>query len=494
MILKDLIQNVEVTEVIGSDSIDVIGIAYDSRKIGSDWMFVAMKGSMADGHDFIGKAIENGAKSILCEQVPEGFYENITWIVTNDSRKALAKISHNFYDNPTRKMRIIGITGTNGKTTTTYLMKSIFEEAGDKCGLIGTTGIIIGDEFIPATHTTPESLELCAYFDLMLKKGVKTVLMEVSSHALDQHRVDNVDFNTVLFTNLTPDHLDYHKDMLDYATAKKKLFDMLAPEANGLLFNLSDFTDYFVQDTKASTYLMGRFDNPDFLIGDEKIGLGNSEFRMSIPIKLKLAPIKIKTKLSGRFNIDNAALAAGAALIDGIDPKIVIKALADAAGAPGRMQTVSLSNGALALVDYAHTPDALEKALIACREVLEHAGSDGRLIVVFGCGGDRDRTKRPVMGSIASNQADLAIITSDNPRTEDPNDIIQEVYAGIDDKNRGNVMIIPDRAEAIDYAVEISKKNDLILVAGKGHENYQIIGKEKHHFDDTEQLMRFSKD
>lgn len=494
MILKDLIEKVEISQIIGTDSIEINGIAYDSRKIESSWLFVAMKGSQVDGHDFIGKAIENGAKAILCEHLPEGFYEKITWIVSNDPREALAKISHNFFGNPTQKMSIIGITGTNGKTTTTFLMKSIFEEAGDKCGLIGTTGIIIGDEFIPATHTTPESLELCAYFDLMLKKGVKTVLMEVSSHALDQHRVDYIDFDTVLFTNLTPDHLDYHKDMVDYATAKKKLFDMLKPEAKGLLFNLSEFTDYFVQDTKARTYLMGRFDSPDFLIGNENIGLGNSEFRMSLPLKFGIPTINIKTKLSGRFNIDNAALAAGAAILNGVDIKIVIKALSNAAGAPGRMQTVNLSNGALALVDYAHTPDALEKALIACREVLQHAGAVGRLITVFGCGGDRDRTKRPVMGNIASDKADLAIITSDNPRTEDPNAIIREIYAGIDDANRRNVMIIPDRAEAIDYAVEISKMNDLILVAGKGHEDYQIIGKEKLHFDDTEQLMRFKKD
>ena len=486
MILKDLLEKVEISQLIGSDSIEISGIAYDSRKIESGYLFAALRGSQADGHNFIGLAIENGAKAILCEQVPDGYFENITWIVVNDSRKILAKISHNFFGNPTSKLRMIGITGTNGKTTTTYLMKSIFEEAGDKCGLIGTTGIIIGDEFLPATHTTPESLELCAYIDIMLKKGVKTVLMEVSSHALDQHRVDYIDFDTVLFTNLTPDHLDYHKDMVEYATAKKKLFDMLKPEAKGLLFNLSEFTDYFVQDTKAKTYLLGRFDNPDFLIGNENIGLGKTEFRMSLPLELGMPTINIKTKLSGRFNIDNAALAAGAAILNGVDIKIIIKALSTAAGAPGRMQTVNLSNGALALVDYAHTPDALEKALVACREVLQNAGSDGRLITVFGCGGDRDRTKRPVMGNIASNKADLAIITSDNPRTEDPNDIIQEVYAGIDDANRANVMIIPDRAEAIDYAVEISKMNDLILVAGKGHENYQVLKDKTVHFDDRE--------
>lgn len=492
MTLKDLIEHIELIEIRGSDSININGIAYDSRKIQSGWLFAALRGSQVDGHDFIGKAIENGAKAILCEQVPSGYYENITWIISDNSRKTLAELSHRYFDNPSAKMRIIGITGTNGKTTTTYLMKSIFEEAGDKCGLIGTTGIIIGNKLIPATHTTPESLELCEYFDTMVKSGVNTVLMEVSSHALDQHRVDNINFDTVLFTNLTPDHLDYHKDMVEYATAKKKLFDMLKPTAKGLLFNLSEFTGYFVKDTKAKTYLMGRFDNPDFLIGNEKIGLGNSEFRMVIPIEFGLPPIDIKTKLSGRFNIDNAALAAGAAFISGIEPNIILSALANATGAPGRMQTVNLSNGALALVDYAHTPDALEKALIACREVLQYAQSDGRLIVVFGCGGDRDRTKRPVMGNIASFNADFAIITSDNPRTEDPNDIIQEIYAGIDDENRSNVMIIPDRAEAIDYAFEISKRNDLILVAGKGHENYQIIGSERHHFDDTEQLMKYN--
>jgi UDP-N-acetylmuramoyl-L-alanyl-D-glutamate--2,6-diaminopimelate ligase len=494
MKLSLLTKVLESPEIKGNTDIEIKGIAYDSRKCDEDFLFVALRGSNFDGHNFIAAAIKTGAKAVLCETIPdEDSFDGITFIAVNDTRKALAAISHKYYDEPTKKLKVIGITGTNGKTTTTYLLKSILDTAGENTAIIGTTGIMINNELIPPTHTTPESLELCSLFDNMINNGVTTVIMEVSSHALAQERVAGIDFDAAVFTNLTPDHLDYHADMFEYATAKKKLFDMLPSGAPAIVFDNGEFAEYVVRDSKANVFFVGRNESNDIRLTKEELALGKSVFTLEFAVNDEMRHIEIETVLSGSFNIENAALAAAYALVTGIDNTIIQKALSIAGGAPGRMQPVKLKNGALALVDYAHTPDALEKALEACRRILEDDKNHGNLICVFGCGGDRDKTKRPIMGNISAHIADFSIITSDNPRSEEPDKIIEEIYGGIEAEHKHKVLNITNRAEAIAYAVNFTKQNDILLVAGKGHEKYQIIGTEKIHFDDAEEINKYNK-
>ena len=489
MKLNDIISGLNCKKIIGKTNLVISGIAYDSRKCKNNYIFCALRGTLSEGHNYIDSAIINGSTVIICEELPAILNKDIVYILVENTRKALSTISHNYYGNPSSKLTIIGVTGTNGKTTITYLLKSIFEENGDVVGIIGTTGILIGDEKLPATHTTPESLELCGYFALMADKGVSKVIMEVSSHALSQYRVDNIDFNTAVFTNLTQDHLDYHHDMNDYAKAKKKLFDLMKPESKAILFDNSEYSKYLVKDCKSEIIeFIGRTEYSDFKIHNEKLGLGDSSFEISINGN---SEIKIHTILSGRFNIDNAAIAAAIAIINEVKLEVIIKGLSKTNGAPGRMQQIKLINGALAIVDYAHTPDALEKALTACREVLNSNNRPGKLICVFGCGGDRDKTKRPLMGRIAASFSDFTVITSDNPRNEAPEIIIEEIIGGFSEINQNYITYIK-RSEGILFACNISKENDIILIAGKGHENYQIIGEKKAHFDDIEELIKWN--
>jgi len=491
MKLSFLLEALESPKIFGNTNIEINGIAYDSRKCDKDFLFIAMRGANFDGHNFIKAAIKTGAKAILCEEIPKDTGGgNITYISIDNTRKALADLSHKFFNYPSTKLKVIGITGTNGKTTTTYLLKSILNEAGERTVIIGTTGIMINDRLIPPTHTTPESLELCALFDKMLQNDVTTVIMEVSSHALVQERVSGIEFDTAIFTNLSPDHLDYHADMFEYATAKKKLFEMLPPSANAIIFDNSEFSEYVARDCKANTLFVGRNKNNNVRLINEELTLGKSKFTLDYDINDTGRQIEIKTKLSGSFNIENAALAATYGLITGIDKGIIKKALSVANGAPGRMQPVILKNGALGLIDYAHTPDALEKALTACRGILNEDKQNGNLICVFGCGGDRDKTKRPIMGGIAAKIADFTIITSDNPRSEDPDKIIEEIYGGIALELKHKVVNITNRAEAIAYAVSFSRANDILLISGKGHEQYQIIGNERIHFNDAEEINK----
>ena len=385
-------------------------------------------------------------------------------------------------------MYIAGITGTNGKTTTTFLLKSIFEEAGYKCGIIGTTGIFIGNEMLPATHTTPESLELASIFNQMRNSGVCFVALEVSSHALHQHRADCIDFDAALFTNLTLDHLDYHKTMTEYADAKKILFDLMKTDSIAISIFNENWTEYFLKDCKSkSKYVIGYEQDFDIFIDNIILNSNGCDFSL----KAKANEIAIKSPLLGKFNIENLSLAAVLALAIGIKPAIIKKALESATGAPGRMQKVILKNGAIGIVDYSHTPDALEKALLSCREIIEKSDNPkSKLICVFGCGGDRDKTKRPQMGNIAASIADFTIVTDDNPRCEDSENIIADIFQGIKEKQKAKTIKISNRANAINFAVKLSQKDDLILVAGKGHENYQIIGKTKHHFNDIEELAK----
>ncbi|MCX7735789.1 MAG: UDP-N-acetylmuramoyl-L-alanyl-D-glutamate--2,6-diaminopimelate ligase [Candidatus Kapabacteria bacterium] len=498
--LLELLKDININDYKADLDLQITGLQYDSRKIEKGNLFVANKGEKFDGHQFLESAFSKGAIAAIVDEnysVPENL-KNLTILKVPNTRKALAILSKNWFDNPGKDLNIVGVTGTNGKTTITYLLKSIFSKAGFKTGLIGTTGILINDELIPATHTTPESLELNALLSRMRDEKVDYVFMEVSSHSLDQHRVDGISFKAGIFTNLTLDHLDYHLTMDEYAKAKKKLFDMLDENSIAIAFNNSEYLDFILSDCKSKKIIVvGRNDNDNIKILNEKIDISHSEYEL-IEIKnlnlLKEKTRKIKTSLLGKFNIENTALSFITAICLGIDEELASASLLTAGGAPGRMQTINLRNGATAIVDYAHTPDALEKALKACREILHsnNQGSEGRLLSVFGCGGDRDKTKRPIMGKISSELADYTFITSDNPRTEDPDRIVKQIYSGISPEGKKSVRMISVRQEAIEAAVNFSKEGDIILVAGKGHEKYQIIGTEKIHFDDVEVLEKFA--
>lgn len=468
--------------------LEIEQITYDSRAASPAKLFAALRGTKFDGHDFIGQALSQGAKAILCEEYPgREKYPDADFLFAPNSRAALAAVSHEFYDRPTDSLNMLGITGTNGKTTTTYLIKSIFESLGESCAIIGTTGIFAGDMKIEATHTTPESLELAAALAEIKRLGARNVAMEVSSHSLAQSRVGSIKFRAAFFSNLTHEHLDYHKTMDEYAAAKRILFDRLSADAVAFVNSDDEYAGRMINGTKAHRALkVGRGDDADIQITDEKFTLATTEFSLRLNF-INNDVHRFSTTLLGRFNVDNAAMALSYFIERGESLPKLIEAMKLATGAPGRMQRVSLPNGAVAAVDYAHTPDALEKAIRAARGLLEASGA-GKLICVFGCGGDRDATKRPEMGEISSRLADLTIITSDNPRTEDPDEIIRQIAAGVPGELRGKTIKLADRHEAIKRAYGLSGKGDFILLAGKGHENYQIIGAEKIHFDDFEEL------
>lgn len=497
-LFSELIRYIDLYSIHLPREMEITSIQYDSRKCIPGSLFIALRGTQTDGHYFIDNALENGAIALILEEYMQYMWDkyDVTFIHVENSRLALATLAHQWFDYPTNELNVFGVTGTNGKTTTTFLLKSIFQSLEEKTGIIGTTGIFSGENFIPATHTTPESLELAEIFYNMKNDGVKNVAMEVSSHSLHQHRVHNIHFDSALFTNLTHEHLDYHKTMDEYAAAKKMLFDMLPEDGIALVFNNSEYSHYMLSTCPAKTkFLIGRTEKADIKIVNEQIGFDGSEFKLEFNDSTGIVlpgKLTFNIKLPGRFNIDNAALAAALPIIKGYSPEQVAEALSKASGAPGRMQRVSLKNGAAAFVDYSHTPDALEKALLACKDILNTTASNGKLICVFGCGGDRDKTKRPLMGKISSELADFSVITSDNPRTEDPEAIIDEIFTGIDKANLTKCERIGDRRQAIKFAVEKSREGDIILIAGKGHEDYQIIGKEKIHFSDVEELEKFA--
>ncbi len=498
--LNALLKNIVISNYTGNLDLNITGLQYDSRKIQPGNLFIANTGEKFDGHLFVESAFSLGAAASIVDEnyiVPD-VLTNQTIIKVPNTRKTLAILSRNWFEDPSKKINLIGVTGTNGKTTITYLLKSIFDYAGHKTGLIGTTGILISNKMIPATLTTPESLELYSLLSQMRDEKVEYVFMEVSSHSLDQYRVEGISFKAGIFTNLTLDHLDYHSTMEEYAKAKKRLFDMLDENSIAVAFDNSEYLGYILSDCKSKKiFILGRNDSNDIKISDEKIYLNHSEYDLIEKNNINIfneKQIKIKTSLLGKFNIDNTAISFVTALGLGIEENLAIASLKNANGAPGRMQKISLKNGATAIVDYAHTPDALEKALKACREILNSNNNEskGRLISVFGCGGDRDKSKRPIMGKISAELADFTFITSDNPRTEDPDRIVKQIYSGISPEGKKTVRMISARQEAIEAALEFSKKGDFILIAGKGHEKYQIIGTEKIHFDDVEILEKFT--
>lgn len=493
--LNYLVNFVENKEIEGSLDKDIESICYDSRKCTKNALFVAIKGTYIDANNFIPNAILNGSVAIIHEGIVDySQYENVTFIKVPNSRIALAKISNAWFDFPSSNISLFGVTGTNGKTTCTFIIKSLLESVGQKSGIIGTTGNYIGNLKIPSTHTTPESLELFGIIAKMQVENAKCIVMEASSHALHQNRVFGLNFDGAIFTNLTHEHLDYHITMEDYAKAKLRLFEMLKPDGIAILNADDNYLNFFKDKIKRKIiFTVGRNVNADFIIKDEKVNLTYSEYSLIDKKNIySKKPFLLRSKLIGRFNIDNTAQSFVQCLAKGIDPHLLIEKLENANGAPGRMQREVLSNGAVGIVDYAHTPDALDKALKTCREILKYNDNrDCKIICVFGCGGDRDKTKRPMMGKIATELSDFTIITNDNPRTEDPQLIFKDILNGIAKEYENKYKLIPDRTEAIAYAFQLSKVNDIILITGKGHEDYQIIGTEKHHFNDLEELLKY---
>jgi UDP-N-acetylmuramoyl-L-alanyl-D-glutamate--2,6-diaminopimelate ligase len=461
------------------EDVTITGIAYDSRTVEAGHVFVALKGLHVDGSAFVRQALERGAAAIVSEQPPvEGVHA--PWVVVRDARLALAQLAATFFRHPSAEMQVVGITGTNGKTTTAHLIAAIFEAAGIPCGVIGTVAHRIGDEVRESTRTTPEAPDVQRLLREMADRGVGACAMEVSSHALSLRRVDEVSFAAGVFTNLTRDHLDFHADMEDYFRAKRRLFEMLPPDRPSLV-NVDDPRGASLVETagRPVTYAIAR--PADITPGPLSFSLSGLTFDVRTP----RGTLRLRSKLVGRPNVYNilAAAATGVALDLSFDA--IEQGVRSVEGVPGRFEIVSgEKDGVTVVVDYAHTDDALRNLLETARPL-----ASGRLITVFGCGGDRDRTKRPLMGAVAGRLSDVIIITSDNPRSEDPDRIIEEIQRGITADTRRDsgqlLLAIADRFEAIGKAIELARPGDLVLVAGKGHEKYQVIGDRVLPFDDA---------
>lgn len=473
-------------KMVQTHDVKVSGVQHDSRKVQKGNVFIAIKGTDSDGHKFLTSAIANGAKVIVVEDdnaIPDSLcmHKEVVKVVVGNSRKALAQIAANYFKHPANSMTMIGVTGTNGKTTTTFLLKQMLEsDANIKVGLIGTVEYRIGNTAMPATHTTPESLELHQLLYNMKQEQCTHVVMEVSSHALNQYRVYGIPFTAAVFTNLTQDHLDYHRTMEEYFSAKKILFDGLAKESVAVTNADSDYGLKIVEQCKAKIITYG-IEQPA-MVKANNVSVSINGFSASINNET------VTTKLVGKFNVYNFLGAYAVIHGLGITLKNKVALFGSLLPAPGRFEQIHSPKGWTAIVDYAHTPDALENCLQTIHNVLPEKRSN-KIITVFGCGGDRDKTKRPKMGAIAENLSDVVIVTSDNPRTEEPKNIIENILEGISRKE--SVLVEPDRRNAIAKGLSLAQNGDVILVAGKGHEDYQIIGKEKKHFSDKEEILKF---
>ncbi|MBX2990758.1 MAG: UDP-N-acetylmuramoyl-L-alanyl-D-glutamate--2,6-diaminopimelate ligase [Bacteroidetes bacterium] len=475
-------------KMVVTHDVEVRNIQYDSRAVGPGDLFVAIRGGSVDGHAFIGNAVSAGAKVVVMENdaaLPDAFFMHagVIKVVVSDARKSLALIAGNYYEHPSRKLRLVGVTGTNGKTSTAYLIRSILEANGEKTGLIGTIEYRIGNEVFPAIHTTPESPDLNRLLATMVQKGCTAAVMEVSSHALALRRVFGLTFTAAVFTNLTQDHLDFHQTIDEYFKAKKILFDQLDAEATAIANADSSDGERIIADTKARPLKYGIRTRADVTASRLTMSLSGT----SCTVNYRNTAYNVESTLIGSFNVQNilAAYTTGVAL--SIDHDLIRQGVAGLKAVPGRFQQFASPKGWIAIVDYAHTPDALEKCLRTIREI--GSSNSGRIITVFGCGGNRDRSKRPHMGRIATELSDVTVITSDNPRRENPEDIIAEIKAGCVAGKQ--IAIEPDRRKAISSALMMAQKNDIVLIAGKGHEDYQIVGDTKSHFDDREEVKSF---
>ncbi len=486
MELTELINYVKVIQVVGNiQRKDVSSIEYDSRKVKKNSVFVAIKGFKTDGHFFVLDAINNGAVAVVVEEesnIPDEIFihSDIAKIVVYNTRIALAELSKGFYKNPTSKLKLVGITGTNGKTTTAFILKNIFENAGIKTGLLGTIANYIGSEKIDSKLTTPESNDLNYFFLEMLNNGCKNAVMEVSSHSLVLNRVFGLNFAGAIFTNITSDHLDFHISFENYLNAKKILFDQLSEDAIAVI-NADDKSSMeIISDSKARIISYGKSESSDYVISSIKYDLNGTNFVLTAGGN----SYSIETCLIGEFNAYNSAAAFALADNFGIDKNKIVEGIKSTPFVPGRFEVIG-SGKKKAIVDYSHTADSLEKAILALRQII---GNDRQLVTVFGCGGDRDKTKRPVMGKVATELSDLVIITSDNPRTENPMQIINDIKQGV---VKNNFIVIENRYEAIKYAIQKSKDDAAILIAGKGHEDYQEINGIRNHFSDQETAREF---
>lgn len=484
MRLGELLDSLGDVTVRNSLDPEVTGLTDDSRLVRPGWLFVAVKGTQSDGHRYLAQAVRSGAAAVVIEagRVPAESLAafKVPVIEIGNTRRALGVLASRFQGNPTHRLNMVGVTGTNGKTTTTYLCKAILEAAGAKVGLIGTVAYLVGDERITATHTTPGALELQALFRKMADIGVETVVMEVSSHALALDRIAGCAFGTAVFTNLTHDHLDFHADMEDYFRAKLRLFEGLDPSARAIV-NLDDsYGERIVAalpNTQAWTYAIDR--QADLRAESVQVSLAGVRFTARTPA----GTVSLQSPLVGRHNVYNILAAVGVGLRQGIALPAIATGIARLANVPGRFERVEAGRPFTVVVDYAHTEDALFRLLTTAQAV-----KTGRVITVFGCGGDRDRGKRPKMGRVAALYSDMVVVTSDNPRTEDPAAIIREVERGVREGMRerggGGYVVYADRRAAIGEAVRMARPGDLVLIAGKGHEDYQVIGQTKHPFDD----------
>lgn len=482
MNLSALLNRIPLLETYGEMNREVSEIVFDSRKAVENSLYAALRGTVSDGHDFIDSAIKNGANVILVEEIPEEKNQKVTYIKVKNSAKTLGQIASNFYGNPSEKINLVGITGTNGKTSVTTLLFDIFKNLGFKSALISTVEYRIADEIIRSTHTTPDVIRLNQMLAKAVEVGCEYAFMEVSSHGIHQERTEGLHFKIAGFTNITHDHLDYHKTFNEYLKTKKRFFDELNENAVAITNSDDKNGNVMLQNTaaKKKTFALktmadyhGRLLEADF--NGMLLNFNGKEFW---------------TTLTGKFNVYNLLLAFSVALELGFHEEDVLQAISKLSRVKGRFETIKSPSGIFFVVDYAHTPDALENILDSINEIRT---KNERLITVFGCGGDRDHAKRPEMGKIATRKSTLAIITSDNPRTEDPNIIIKEIEAGVEAQNFSKYTSIPDRKEAIKMAIKFAEPKDIILVAGKGHENYQEINGVKHHFDDKEVIDELLK-
>ena len=475
MKLKELLKDIPVIAIVGSEDVEITDVNIDSRRIKDGHLFIAMKGTQVDGHKFVHKAIELGAKAVMCEDMPEEKAEGVTYVQVESTEDVVGKVATTFHGNPSTKLKLVGVTGTNGKTTIATLLYNMFTKMGHKCGLLSTVCNYIIDEAIPADHTTPDPIELNRLLDRMVQAGCEYAFMECSSHAIAQKRIGGLTFAGGIFTNLTRDHLDYHKTFENYRNAKKAFFDSL-PKTAFAITNADDKNGMvMVQNTKATvkTYSIRT-------VADFKARIIECHFE---GMYLEMDGHEVGVQFIGKFNVSNLLAVYAAAVMLGKSPEDVLVVMSTLHSVSGRLEPIHSPEGYTAVVDYAHTPDALENVLNAIHEVLD---GKGHVITVCGAGGNRDKGKRPLMAQEAVKQSDKVIITSDNPRFEEPQDIINDMLAGLNAQQMKKVISIVDRREAIRTACMMAQKGDVILIAGKGHENYQEIKGVKHHFDDHE--------
>jgi len=478
--LQDILTGIKPKEITGILPQTIANVQYDSRRIQNGDVFVALKGTLTDGHDYIPQAVQKGAQVVVVEKKQTDLPQHVAQIQVADTHEALALLAANFYDNPSKKLKLIGITGTNGKTTTASLSYQLFQKAGYQTGLLSTVEVLIDSQSYPATHTTPDPLMINYYLNLMVQAGVTHAFMEVSSHGIDQKRTAGLDFDGAVFTNLTHDHLDYHKTFINYRDTKKSFFDNLKNEAFALV-NIDDKNGAFMlQNTPAQKYTYA-LKNP----ADYKVKILEQNFSGML---LTINNMDVWVRLVGKFNAYNILAVFAIADLSGMEPFDILKILSELPGAPGRFELIVSPEGKIAVVDYAHTPDALENVLKTINDI--RPKNTEKLITVVGAGGNRDKSKRPEMAKVAARLSDTVIFTSDNPRDEDPELIIDDMEKGVPGEHYRKTLRIIDRRQAIKAAGKLADAGDIILIAGKGHEDYQIVKGIKSYFDDRKEIKK----